>query len=36
MGAGDRIAGKTMLDSPFKSGQVIHDHQDTGGWTWNC
>ncbi len=35
VGAGDRISGKIMLDSPYSSGQVVYDPEGTGGWTWD-
>ncbi|MGN0127441.1 hypothetical protein [Glutamicibacter soli] len=35
VGAGDRVKGKIMLDSPHRSGQVVYDPEGTGGWTWD-
>lgn len=34
VGAGDRISGKIILDSPHRSGQIVYDPDRTGGWTW--
>lgn len=35
VGAGDRVSGQIILDSPYSSGQVVYDPKGTGGWTWD-
>ncbi|MGO2124159.1 hypothetical protein [Glutamicibacter arilaitensis] len=34
VGAGSTVKGQVMLDSPYSSGQVVYDPQESGGWTW--
>ncbi|MGP5598928.1 hypothetical protein ACTXOJ_07955 [Glutamicibacter arilaitensis] len=34
VGAGNTVKGQVMLDSPYSSGQVVYDPQESGGWTW--
>ncbi|WP_418909162.1 hypothetical protein [Glutamicibacter endophyticus] len=35
VGAGKEVRGQLMLDSPYATGQVIYDPDQTGGWTWS-
>lgn len=35
VGAGDDIRGKVVLDSPYSTGQIVYDPDQSGGWTWS-
>ena len=35
VGAGSKVSGQLMIDSPYATGQVIYDPERTGGWTWD-
>lgn len=34
VGAGTKVRGNVVLDSPYGSGQVVYDPEKSGGWTW--